>query len=191
MVEGGEIAARAIIIAKMKYLEKYRGGDIPKSEKKDCELFYMRTTYLEFTKHVGKATSLEDEKLSAWMMENHPRWYELVETYGNPIEELNNIKQKGKNIKANSISVKIQSKLPKYMDKVYRKKLLGNMLVGAVKTLCSKLFLTGVLSLKLSFVAIDETQEYELNDDIKELSFYGLYDGATIFVSPVGEEEEN
>lgn len=103
MREGGEASARAIIIARLKYLEKYRGGDIPKTEKKDCELFYMKQSYLEFTKLVGQATSLEDERLMAYMTENHPRWYELVEMYGNPIEELNANKAKGKDIKANSI----------------------------------------------------------------------------------------
>ena len=107
ITEGGEIAAWAMIIAKMKYLDKYWGGDIPKSEKKDCELFYMKTSYLEFTKVIGKVTSLEDEKLSQYMQEHHPWWYELVEMYGNPIEELNSDKQKGKDIKANSISITI------------------------------------------------------------------------------------
>lgn len=72
ITEGGEASARAMIIAKMKYLDKYRGGDVPKTEKKDCELFYMKASYLEFTRVIGKVTSLEDEKLSQYMQEHHP-----------------------------------------------------------------------------------------------------------------------
>jgi len=58
------------------------------------------------------------------------------------------------------------------------------MLVGALKTLCSKLLKTEVLSIKLSFLSDGETQVYELNDDIKELCFFCLYEGATIYVDP-------
>jgi hypothetical protein len=56
-----------MIIARIKYLEKYRGGDIPKIEKKDCELFYLKKSYLEYTRVIGKATSIEDETLHAYM----------------------------------------------------------------------------------------------------------------------------
>lgn len=77
--------------------------------------------------------------------------------YGNPIEELNSNRQKGKDIKANSISVSIESRLETFPGKVFKKKLLGNMLVGALKTLCSKLLKTEVLAIKLSFLSEGET----------------------------------
>lgn len=103
MTKGGEMEARSIIIARIKYLEKYRGGDISKNERKDCELFYLKKSYMEFKEREGRVESLEDPKLVEFMMREHPRWYELVSVYGSPIEELNNNRQKDKNIKSNSI----------------------------------------------------------------------------------------
>ena len=72
MVKGGETEARAIIIARIKYLEKYRGGDISKNERKDCELFYLKKSYLEFKELHGTVESLEDPKLVEFMTSTHP-----------------------------------------------------------------------------------------------------------------------
>jgi len=60
MAKGGEIEAWAIIIARIKYLEKYWGGDISKNERKDCELFYLKKSYLEFKELHGTVENLED-----------------------------------------------------------------------------------------------------------------------------------
>ena len=65
----------------------------------------MKKSYLEFTTEIGKVDTLEDERLLSYMSDKHPRWYELVEKYGNPIEELNSNKEVGKDIKSNSIKV--------------------------------------------------------------------------------------
>jgi hypothetical protein len=37
----------------------------------------------------SQVTSLTDEKLIAYMGENHPRWPTLVEAYGDPYEMVN------------------------------------------------------------------------------------------------------
>lgn len=182
--EGGEKAARAQIIARLKYLERYRGGDISQGERKDCEVYYMKQVYNEYIKEVGKAETLEDEKLLKYMMEKHPRWYELAEIYGSPIDELNSVKQKGKSIKSNAMKVQIVSKLPDSEGKTLKKKLLEKMTVGQLKHLVCKLFKVDILDFTLNFKQEEVDQLYELEEDIKELSYYCLYEDATIFVNP-------
>ena len=125
MSKGGDTEAWAIIIAWIKYLEKYWGGDITKTEWKDCELFYMKKSYLEFKEHVGSVESMEDPKLIDYMTNHHPWWFELTAIYGSPIEELNNNKQKGKDIKSNSIQVTIVSMIEESKEKSFKKKLLS------------------------------------------------------------------
>jgi len=49
----------------------------------------------------------------------------LAQIYGNPIEELNNSKQKGKEIKSNAIQVSIVSRLPGHEGMEFQKKLLS------------------------------------------------------------------
>lgn len=41
------------------------------------------------------------------MMARHPRWYELVEMYGNPIDMVN-LKQEGTNIASTSAKIKLK-----------------------------------------------------------------------------------
>lgn len=50
----------------------------------------MRHAYEEFIRSNKIETKLEltDEKLMSYMNENHQRWYELVEIYGNPIDSI-------------------------------------------------------------------------------------------------------
>ena len=109
---------------------------------------------------MGKVTDLEDEKLLAYMNEHHPRWYELAEKFGNPIEEINSTKQKGKDLKSNSMKVTILSSMPNTQGKTLNKKLLANMTVGQLKTLCSKLLKEEMLAFKLSFKQEEEEQVY-------------------------------
>ncbi len=51
---------------------------------------------------------LEDENLMRHMMESHPRWYELVEIHGNPIDMVS-LKRDGKNIASASAKIKLIS----------------------------------------------------------------------------------
>ena len=75
--------------------------------------------------------------------------------------------------------------MPDTEGKTLKKKLLNKMTVQQLKTLCSKLFKTELLSFQLRFKQEDNETLYELNDDIKELSFFCMSEDATIFVEPI------
>lgn len=59
------------------------------------------------------------------------------------------------------------------------------MKIAALKSMCSKLFKTELLDFKLSFLQEGESQEYELDDDQKELNYFCVYEGAKIILSPI------
>ena len=65
----------------------------------------------------------------------HPRWYELVETYGSPLD-IAVLKKIGTNIASTSAKLKLLCTRGKNMEK----KLLLSMTVSDLKSMCAKLF---------------------------------------------------
>ena len=73
------------------------------------------------------------------MNENHPRWYELVEVHGSPLDMVS-LKQEGTNIASTSAKIKLVAKAGPTLGKTLEKKLLLSMTVGGLKAMCAKLF---------------------------------------------------
>lgn len=73
------------------------------------------------------------------MSVNHPRWYELVNKYGNPFEMIN-LKQEKSNITSSSAKITFISEGSATKGKTLNKKILLTMTVAALKSMCSKLF---------------------------------------------------
>jgi hypothetical protein len=134
--------ARQQIIARIKYLNFYNNSPIGDREKLDSELYYIKQCYREFCEfnggiEKGKVTSLEDPKLTEYMMRLHPRFYELVEKIGFNMEAFNEHKEdKDINIKSKVVEVKLISKVSKTEGKTLKKKLLPTMTVESLKGLC-------------------------------------------------------
>lgn len=113
-------------------MNSLNGSEVTFAERKDCEVLYTKRAYEEFLRHHNleeKVEDLQDPRLQAYMNEEHPRWYELVETYGSPLEMVN-LKKEGGNIATTSAKVKLESKIPATAGKVLEKKLLLSMTVG-------------------------------------------------------------
>ena len=68
------------------------------------------------------------------------------------------------------------------MGKLVNKKLLLSMTVNALKAMCSKLFKGDMLSLRLEYRGVEDTQEYPLDEEFRQLSFYSMADGGKITV---------
>ena len=70
----------------------------------------MKKAYEEYIREnkIEVKLELNDDKLMRHMNDNHPRWYELAEIYGNPIDMVS-LKQDGKNIASSSAKIKIMS----------------------------------------------------------------------------------
>jgi hypothetical protein len=94
--ELGGPRAREIAIARVEFVYIFNGTTIEHSERKDHEIYYMNDAYRQFLQvmedqskkdgtELVPVTGLEDDRLGQFMLQNHPRWYELVEKHGNPI----------------------------------------------------------------------------------------------------------
>lgn len=74
------------------------------------------------------------------------------------------------------------SEVEKTLGKVLNKKLLLTMTVTQLKSLCSKLFKGDLLKLKLYYRGLEDTQDYPLDEDFRQLSFYSMADGGKIMI---------
>lgn len=76
----------------MQFLKNINGSLVEEGERKDSEVHYLKSSYEEFLKVNNldkKVENLEDPLLTKYMNEFHPRWYELVEKHGSPLEMVN------------------------------------------------------------------------------------------------------
>jgi hypothetical protein len=69
----------------MEFLTEYNGMKITKSDRADAERLYVQYAYKEYlhqmkveNKTQRKIDSIEDEDFAKYVLENHPRWYELA-----------------------------------------------------------------------------------------------------------------
>merc|ERR1712023_499013 len=116
---------------------KYNGGSIEPAERKDFELYYLKSAYEHYLRVVlqvkddkdRKVDSLDDEGLLAYVSEYHHRFFELVSIYGSPLGMVN-ITKEGKNIKQNSAKMELISEVAATAGKTLNKKLLLTMSVA-------------------------------------------------------------
>jgi Ubiquitin-like domain len=66
--------------------------------------------------------------------------------------------------------------------KVLEKKLLLTMTVKELKAMCAKLFKVEVIKSRLIYRFEDEGHEYELDEELRTLSFYSVTDGGVVRV---------
>ena len=98
--------SKATVIGRIEFLKKYNGGFIEPAERKDFELYYLKSAYEHYIRHVlqvkddkdRKVDSLDDDGLQNYVAEFHHRFFELVSIYGSPLNMVN-IAKEGKNIK--------------------------------------------------------------------------------------------
>lgn len=73
-------------------------------------MHYLKRSYEEYLQehNIQIRVELDNEHLVKYMLERHPRWYELVETHGSPLETAS-LKKEGTNIASTSTKVKLVS----------------------------------------------------------------------------------
>lgn len=99
--------ARNTVISRMQFLKNVNGSEIHTRERIDAELHYLKRSYEEYLQARGLTTKVEltDEALMQHMNQVHPRWYELVEIYGSPLEIGVTLKKEGTNIASTSAKI--------------------------------------------------------------------------------------
>ena len=177
-------SARQQILARIRYLKFYGGSKVDEREKQDCEMYYMKQSYLEFQKDHGKVDHLEDPKLTEYMTKYHARFYELVEKFNFNMQSLNEHKDSNEiNIKSKLVQVKLISNIEATMGKTLKKKLLPTMTVESLKGIWCKLFKADILTMELKFRDDDKSDVYyNIDENLRQLSFYGIADGCEIVI---------
>jgi hypothetical protein len=170
---------RNTVIARIQYLKNVNGSEVEAGERRDAELHYLKRSYEEYLQANGFTTKVElsDEVLMKHMNETHPRWYELVEVYGSPLVLGVTLKKEGTNIASTSAKLKLVGEDGKTLEK----KLLLSMTVNDLKSMCAKLFKIEVIKSKLVY-RFEECEPYELDEDLRQLSFYSMADGGEVRV---------
>jgi hypothetical protein len=86
------------------------GTVFSEAERRDCELYYLKQSFKDYLKISGQSQieSLENEGLCAYIQAEHPRWFQLVEKLGNPLETVS-IQKEGTNISNSSAKVDLIS----------------------------------------------------------------------------------
>lgn len=90
--------------------------------------------------------------------------------------------KEGKNIAQTSAKVTFINLLPNSNGKEITKKMLLSMPVTDLKALIAKLLKVEVLKQDLTYMGPEDTQEYPLDEEYRQLSFYSMADGGKIFV---------
>ncbi len=106
-----------------------------------------------------------------------------MEIYGSPIDMVS-LKKEGTNIASSSAKIRLKSRCEKSEGKVLEKKLLTSMTVGGLKAMCAKLFKTEMIRQRLIY-AEEGCEPYELDEDLRQLSFYSIRDGGEILVEEI------
>jgi len=182
--------ARHTAIAKIARLQWCNGSAITPGERRDAELDYIRVYMLEW-KRAGGNMNL-DATLDVAFVKEHPRYVELAHKYGLR-EDLDMLQKKSSALKNNLVTVHIRSKSS---NSLLTKQLPMKMTVQKLKVLVQRAFrIADVSSIRLLYTAFmqpnDDKLQYEnsnvhacieMDNDLRELSFYSLENNAVIDV---------
>jgi hypothetical protein len=171
---------KQIVVSRIQSLVKYNGMKIEQHERRDFEIFYLKIAYEGYARMGFKVDSIDDEAMAIYMNEHHPRFFELVHKYGSPLDMVN-LKKEGKNIAQTAASLTLISEVPG-KEKTLKKKLLLSMSVSDLKAMLSKVFKIEVLNQKLSYWGPEDTHEYPLDEDFRQLSFYSIADDGKLYL---------
>ena len=98
------------------------------------------------------------------MFEKHPRFYELAEKFGSPLDMVK-MTDTTSNISSTSAKVTLISEVESTKGKTLDKKLHLSMTVTALKAMCSKLFKVEVLNQVLVYIEDGVEGEFEFDED--------------------------
>ncbi|XP_033115860.1 tubulin-specific chaperone E-like isoform X2 [Anneissia japonica] len=170
---------RQIIIAKIGNLKRCNNAVASVNERRGAELDYIKTFGKDWRASGGHQDP-EKNKPSVEFETNHPRYRQLTELYGVP--EDYELTTKSTTLKSSLIQVNITCQQGN-TTKTIQKKLPGTMNIQKLKSLIHKLMKVDIASQVLTYTSTKlKDQEFELNNDMRPLSFFGIENGDTIQV---------
>ncbi|KAG7343685.1 WD-40 repeat-containing serine/threonine protein kinase [Nitzschia inconspicua] len=191
--ELGQAEVRSMCIARYPQLELLNGSIVSQLERVEAEKRYVAmVSHLLQRCHLDENESIQEQDVLA----QHPRFVELKEKYHTLVisnnKNKNNSITGGDNLAASVYNVTVRSLAPSSctMEPI-RRRLPGTITVERLKALCSRRF--GGLDydlIRLRFRNDGDSLPVELDDDEKALNYYGLNDGAEIWMDEVDVVEQ-
>nr|XP_058944024.1 tubulin-specific chaperone E-like [Pocillopora verrucosa] len=172
--------SRQELLARVPSLTSLNGSPVNSKEREIAERAYLKKYATSWVNAGGMPGKGEKSVLKPEFIEAHPRYEELVKVHGVPSEAERN-HSSSKTLKDSLISVTITC--PDAPDKKsVTKKLPGTMTIGKVKGLLYRLFKVDSSDQKLSSVDSKLGREVDLDDDLRQLTFYSVQSGDTIYL---------
>ncbi|RIA87419.1 hypothetical protein C1645_286960 [Glomus cerebriforme] len=165
--------AHVSIIGRIKGLTMLNGSIVSSGDRVDAERFYLKLCVkgMEPPEEIGK---------------NHPRFKELCEIHGTPIADEISQKASSSILKDRLLAITIshRTRLEEEPIKKLTKKLLGTMEIRSLKNLLQKLFQIPPSQQKLHAIIKfqNEQSKLEMDDDLRQLSYYDISSGDEIIV---------
>mmetsp|Transcript_54033 Transcript_54033/g.61509 ORF Transcript_54033/g.61509 Transcript_54033/m.61509 type:complete len:595 (-) Transcript_54033:297-2081(-) len=189
----GQGEVRSISIARFPYIDYLNASRISQKERIEAE-----RRYVTLVSHLLKKNNILDENENEQridsacsnrikIMKENPRYLELAEKHKNLVIFSKNGMEKNGNLATSIYNITIKSMLASSctMDPIVRR-LPGTLNVLRMKALCSRIFDVDYDLICLRFVTDKlDGLPVVMDDDSKTLDYYGLCDGAEIFVDEI------
>ncbi|CAD8138498.1 unnamed protein product [Paramecium pentaurelia] len=189
----GKLYVRQRAIAEISSVQIINGSQITKFERKDSEIFYLKSSFEEYflLKNVKHYYYDYDDFIN-YAKINHPKIIELIKKYGNPYEI-------DPTVKGGYTQTKQQLQQPQYCtiiiidhvgklkDKPTPKKLMGSTGLQPVKLMISKLVNIPIKQIALSIQVTDDAEIVNLEGKDMTLNDFGVQDNSLIHVNVIPE----
>ncbi|XP_022111066.1 tubulin-specific chaperone E-like, partial [Acanthaster planci] len=173
------VDVRSQLIARLGGLKNCNGSTIVAAERKGSEIEYVNKTCKEWLASGGSRDSKKSDP-SVEFLQVHPRYLKLIEKYGIPEES--ELVVKSHTLKDALIAVTIECP-DDATKRTLTKKLPRTMELQKLRSLIYKLLKIDVSDQRLTYTSKKVPgQELELDNDMRELSFFAIESGDTILV---------
>ncbi|XP_071512101.1 tubulin-specific chaperone E-like [Diadema antillarum] len=170
---------RGLMIAKLGLLSHCNHSAVSDAERRGSEIDYLKKYHQEWLQSGGGKTP--PQPLKQDFVDNHPRYAALVTVYGAPEVTDDDVGKPGA-LKSSLLVLTLTC--PQRDDKkTIKKKLPATMDVTKVKGMIQKLFKVDVADQQLFYISQKlPDQEIPLDNDLRQLTFFGVESGDTIIV---------
>lgn len=171
--------------ARIENLKIFNRTLLSPKEKRDCELFYLKSFSAEYYAAGGTEEDPDESNLSAEFKAKHPTYLRLVKAHGAPLDESRYKIQKTQKLKDLKVEMKIAIPSEPERGEILKTFLPTTKLAKVKMMLKRHLKLNPSINLTLSFRTTSEGKVFNipLDNDQHDLAFYSVGSGDTLVVS--------
>lgn len=171
------LQVRQLIVARIGQLTSLNGSTITRQERQTAEWCYLKRYITEWVRSRENDTSQQE------FAKLHPRYTQLAKFYNLSEDSVKPDEHKGRGTALKDTLITVNIQCPGHPEmKAVVKKLPANMTIQSLKGLLQRLYKIDATCQKVSYCDKrgEKEIEYEMNDDLKTLSFYSVVAGDTI-----------